>query len=675
MSAGLELSLSDIARLAQVRRPVVSVWRTRAAASDLPFPAPREGVVGEERFDVDAVVEWLETSGRGNNRDVRADAPACSLPAGLSLRDDPLLFDGLTALLCLKVISGVELGGASPPDVHRIAAGADPDDRLLRRELQQLGSRLGAVAAYADQLADAAFGSAPALEGLLNQRFRHGLTPSVKSAVAAPVHDLVAAICHSLARDCGAEPARYVDPNGTGGDLLLSVVLADADQAPDVFATRDDTPAARLFLRRLRMHDIHVETVPGALAALGPAVLLAHFPTSGPSATDGKAVLDTIDEIALSSSDDQRAVVVAPASLLIDRLGNRSLHQLRSQVVRTGRVRAMVRLPVGLVPHRSRQALALWVLGPDLAGHNLDERRIAVVNVSDAALTDVLIGQLRDDVVAATAEPRLARAHSYARARLVLTAAVLAQQGALLPPRPTVTRPDVEAAAAVVLLERWRTDLRDSADALGGISIDVGASRVPAPITLGEATGSRLVRVLPGNRMGFDLREDGNVPVLGVPELIGDGVRGSRCVDRLTFLGTHEAARLTEPGDVVFCTSPRPRAVVDEAGGSAVQYPARVLRVDPVRGEGLIPLLVASAVNAQPARSRAWRSWSLPRVSAGQVVPVGTALDALDHEKAATRARLDELDELHHTLVQGVTDGLFALTSTAHMPHDKKKDD
>lgn len=674
MQAGLQLSLSDIARLAQVQRPVVSTWRTRAAASDLPFPAPLKGVVGAERFDADAVVEWLETSGRGNNRDVRADAPACSLPAGVSLRDDPLLFDGLSALLCLKVISGGELGGVSPSDVHGIAAVADPDDRLLRRELQQLGSRLGAVAAYADQLADAAFGSASALEGLLDQRFRHGLAPAAKSVVAAPVHDLVTAICRSLARDAGAEPPRYVDPTGTGGDLLLSVVVADADQAPDVFATHDDTAAARLFLRRLRVHDIHVETVPGALAALGPAVLLAHLPTSGPSAGDGKAVLDTIDEIAVSSGDDQRAVVVAPASLLIDRLRDRSMHQLRSHVVRTGRVRAMVRLPAGLVPYRSRQALALWVLGPDLAGHSLGERRIAVVDVSDAALTDVLICQIRDDVVAATAEPRLARAHSYARARLVPTATVLVQDGALLLPRPTVTRPDVEAAAAVVLLERRRTTPRESADALGGVSIDVGASRVSGPVTLVEATGRGLVRVLPGNRQGFDLREEGNVPVLGVAELTGDVVPGRRRVDRLTFLGTHEAARLTEAGDVVFCTSPRPRAAVDETGGSAVQYPARVLRVDPVRGEGLIPLLVASAINAQPASSRAWRSWSLPRVPAGQVALVGIALDALDRERAATRARLSELDELHHTLVQGVTSGSFALTSTAHLSLDKTKD-
>ncbi len=675
MQSALQLSLSDIARLAHVQRPVVSTWRTRAAASDLPFPPPLEGLVGEERFDADAVVEWLETSGRGNNRDVRADAPACSLPAGMRLRDDPLLLDGLTALLCLKVISGVELGGASPSDVHKIAAVADPDDRLLRRELEQLGPRLAVVATYADRLADAAFGSASALEGLLDQRFRHGLAPAVTSGVTAPVHDLVTAVCRSLARDCGAEPPTYVDPTGTGGDLLLSVVLAEADQAPDVFATHDDTAAARLLRRRLRVHDVHVEPVPGALAALGPAVVLAHFPTIGPSAGNGKAVLDTIDEIAVSSGDEQRAVVVAPASLLVDRLRDRSLHQLRSQVVRTGRVRAMVRLPAGLVLHRSRQALALWVLGPDLAGRSLDARRIAVVDVSDTALTDVLIGQIRDDVVAATAAPHLSRAHSYARARLVPTATVLAQSGSLVLPRPTITRPDVEAAAAVLLLERRRSTERESIDALGGVGIDVGASRVSGPITLGEATGRGLVRVLPGNRQGFGLREGGNVPVLGVAELTGDGVRGSRRVDRLTFLGTYDAARLTEAGDVVFCTSPRPRAVVDEAGGSAVQYPARVLRVDQLRGEGLIPYLVASAINAQPARSRAWRSWSLPRVPAGQVVPVGVALGALDREKAATRARLAELDELHRTLVQGVTNGAFALTAAMHTAYDKKKDD
>lgn len=672
VAPGLHLSLSDVAHLARVQRPVVSMWRSRAAASDLPFPKALDGV-GAERFDVAAVVDWLEASGRGNNPDVRADAAAYALPAGISLRDDPAVFAGLTALLCLKVVSGADLSGLSASALHELAAEADPHDKLLRRELNELGSRLPTMAGYVDHLADAAFGSAQAFEGLMAQRFRHGLTDAVRSAVAAPVHALVTALALALARDCGAEPPTYVDPTGAGSDLFLSVVRADVDHAPDVVAPDDDTPPARLFRRRLRVHDLRAEA--SAVASVGSAVLVAHFPPNGrPDVTDDE-ILAAIDELAVAMNDRQRAVVVAPASLLIDRMGERARHQRRSHVLRAGRVRAMVRLPAGLVIHRSRQPLALWVLGPDFEQHALDERRVAVIDVSDEPLTELLIAQIRDDVVSAMAGPRLSRSHSYARARLVQTSTLLAQSGSLLPPRSAVTRADLDPAAASLRIEHLRTDPRQPQDALDGARVEVGDPPAPTSISVREAIRRKVVRVLSGNRAGFDLDEDGNVCVIGVPELTSTNVVGSRRVDRLTFLGTHDVARLTEAGDVVYCTSPRPCAVVDEVGGSAVQYPARVLRVDPVRGEGLSPHVIAHAINAQPASSRAWHSWSLPRVPAEQMVVVAAALSGLHREQAAASARLLDLDHLERTVVQGVTSGSLLLRPTTSTPHPDDKDD
>lgn len=665
MPIALQLSLIDTAELARVERPVVSMWRTRAATSDLPFPSPLANVAGEERFDVDAVVRWLEATGRGKNPDVRADAPAYALPAGISLRSEPQLLAGLTALLCLKVDRGVDLAGLFTSALQKLATQADPEDRLLRRELDGLGAHLETMATYADYLADAAFGAAQAFERLLAQRYRHASVEAVKSAVAPPLHDLVVAVARSLARDCGVEPPRYVDPTGAGGDLFLSVVRADAEQNPDVFTSAGDTPSARLFRRRLRVHDFHVEPVPDAMASLGDAVLVAQFPPSGRPDMTEEEIIGAIDEIAVSMGDRQRAVLVAPASLLVDRPRNTSLQPLRSHVLRAGRVRAMVRLRAGLVPHRSRQALALWLLSPDFEQHAPDKRRIAAIDVSDEPLTELLIGQIRDDVVAAMAEPRLSHAHSYARARLVTTASVLAQSGALLPPRRLVSRADDDPAAAALVVQRLRIDSRPAADALGGAGVAIGDSRASTPIPLGDASRLRFLRVLAGNRHGFDLVRDGNVPVIGIPELIADdSVIGRRRVDRLTFLGTYGAARLTEPGDVVFGTSPRPCAVVDEAGGSAVQHPARVVRVVPMRGEGLSPHVIAHAVNSQPAASRAWRNWLLPRVAADQVVPVTDSLRALRQEQTAVRARLAELADLERTVVWGVMSGSLVLRTT-----------
>ena len=66
--ASLQLSLSDIARLADVKRPVVSMWRRRPLAGHS-FPRPVGMVFGEERFDAREVAAYLAVTGRGNNRD------------------------------------------------------------------------------------------------------------------------------------------------------------------------------------------------------------------------------------------------------------------------------------------------------------------------------------------------------------------------------------------------------------------------------------------------------------------------------------------------------------------------------------------------------------------------------------------------------------------------------
>ena len=63
----LLISLADVARLARVQRPVVSMWRSRSAATDSPFPMPIERAGPQELFDAEQVVSWLELTGRGNN--------------------------------------------------------------------------------------------------------------------------------------------------------------------------------------------------------------------------------------------------------------------------------------------------------------------------------------------------------------------------------------------------------------------------------------------------------------------------------------------------------------------------------------------------------------------------------------------------------------------------------
>ena len=108
------LTLQDIADLARVQRPVVSMWRRRRTVRgiEIPFPTPvlRSGDV--EQFARDEVVSWLEATGRGNNPEARQDAPALSVPAGTDLED-------AVVLLCLYALAGEELAGLNAESARR----------------------------------------------------------------------------------------------------------------------------------------------------------------------------------------------------------------------------------------------------------------------------------------------------------------------------------------------------------------------------------------------------------------------------------------------------------------------------------------------------------------------------------------------------------------------------
>ncbi|UGT89738.1 hypothetical protein [Mycobacterium ostraviense] len=83
------LTLQDVADLAKLRRPVVSMWRKRPIVRgvSIPFPEPVEVVDGVARFARDEVVDWLTRTGRGKNSEHAYDAPAVAVPDGAELEE------------------------------------------------------------------------------------------------------------------------------------------------------------------------------------------------------------------------------------------------------------------------------------------------------------------------------------------------------------------------------------------------------------------------------------------------------------------------------------------------------------------------------------------------------------------------------------------------------------
>jgi hypothetical protein len=198
----------------------------------------------------------------------------------------------------------------------------------------------------------------------------------------------------------------------------------------------------------------------------------------------------------------------------------------------------------------------------------------------------------------------------------------------------------------------------------GGVAVlpvDPGAKA--QPVSVQELIAAGTLRYIKGNRLeDADLTPRGGTRVLGPAELIHPHSAPSRHLSLLDFAANNPSGRLTQPGDVVFCTSPRPAAMVDTLGGSAVAFPARVLRIDAGDPGGLVPDVVAADINKLPAADKTWRQWRLRRVPDAQRQKLGETLARLQHEQQQARGRLERLEELATLITDGVAGGSLTLT-------------
>jgi hypothetical protein len=292
-----------------------------------------------------------------------------------------------------------------------------------------------------------------------------------------------------------------------------------------------------------------------------------------------------------------------------------------------------------------------------------------VADLTDVNLDAAAIGDLVNDLVVAMANRPTIRAHTFRFARPALTRNLLSGKGDLVA-RPTVVRQSHQSGSQVAIrISELTASLSHSGPAgpLAGVRIaarDTADDEVPAaPVTLGEAIAGGQVRMIAGNRLIDEDLSGGAVRVIGPEELTGAVRPGGRGVDRLAFSARYAAGRYTEPGDVVFCTSPRPAALVDVEGGSVVVAPARVLRIDATSRHMLLPEVLASDINAVPVMARAWRSWLVRRVPSNERVALADALTAIERHRTHALDRLALLDELKQLVMRGVANGSLTLTT------------
>ncbi|WP_156253080.1 hypothetical protein [Pseudactinotalea terrae] len=640
----LLISRSGIAAAAHVQRPVVSVWQSRLTNRNAPapFPEPVDGT--PELFALEDVVDWQARTGRGNNPSFADDAPLYAVLAdGVHGEHD----DAVTALMALAALTETDLLDLEPAELVAAAAAVDPEDTGLLREVTTVAHRRDLRELAARQI-EAAFGAAGAIEAIAAVRSRAGADR--RWTISEGAVSLLRDLCQSLVpggaivSDGGAHPS----------DLALRTTVGDVERSIAWCASAEASPGAD---RPLRRRALAAGVMAGPEEKPGIRVLQMP-PRNSPRAVPAQ-VLHAIDEFMLNRPPGAVGLILGPASVLCDAMTDRDARLLRADLLRTGRLRAVVRLPQGLVLDRPRAELALWVLGDADPEATIADRLLVTGEVKD--LEQEAVDGVVSDLVAALAGVAQIRVRAFACCRPVRTAQLLATDGALVPQQASTPPPRSTEAAAATALTRVDQLHRAGVD----LGIELTTAAEPArgrTVTLGALVASKEARMIPGKRVPLDEIPDGAVRVLGAAELSGEIGEGETAgVDILMAHGRYARA-ITEPGDVVVLSNPRPRAIVDADGGCLVTYPARILRL-----RGGSPRAVAAAINALPARAGAWETWAVPVPAPSEAPGLEAALRSLAERRRALHDELDELAGLETDMIDGVTSGALVVS-----PRDKE---
>lgn len=667
------MTLSSVARLACVKRPVVSSWRKRYAGSDYPFPPPTStNEAGQSLFEVDKVVQWLSRTGRGNNPETALDAAAYSL-------DIEQHFEEVTILLTLRAAHGQSLLELDNDDLMELAEELDPNNESLLAEVSRgIPDHLHRLT---EELVEAAFTVSQAFEHLLSQRRR---TSPATDLFADNLHPRAARLVGGLAAGLGGsrDANHILDATAAGSDLLIETIR-QLPEGWDIFADlaqQADMPgnaAARLAMRRVMVHRLTRAELISATRAPGATIMVAHWPGPGDPDSAPTHGIRFLNEVALNLDHDDVALVVGPPRVLLDEIGDETDSE-RADLLRTGSVRGVIALPAGLVPSRPRQKLGLWVLASAQSAVPPRERRMYIADLSEKELDEILEGLLTD-IAALLEDPQTRHARAFRYGRILPIYRVLADGRALTALVDTTPQPlrPRDAANTIVAsqqsvenLSQHIAELMPPNLRIAPCAVEASDSQRSAAVwtSLQSLVDARRLALLPGHR--FDPADLGTAESQeqerhGIPVVTADSVL-QRSAPRMRIaalkLAQYPNAELTEPGDVVFTTNP-PSAWVDREGSSVVLAPVRTLRP---RDPGVLAEVLRSDITAERARN--WKTWQVRRFAS---VPHGleTGLEQIRQ----LEVQLEQITAQTNTLKNLLTDAAslgVAEINTSQDPED-----
>lgn len=678
------MSMRDIAEMASVRRPVVTMWRRRHPD----FPALAGGDAAHPLFDPEQVVEWLIATDRADRSRIEPDLSLYTLA---NLRRDMApaeLVAVTTSLICLRDLDGDEpLAGGTDEVAASIrdrAAAADPGDELLLSELRSVPPDAAGLAAAVDDLVEAAWGCRGAFEQMMAARHRLGAAGLFTSAVTSELARLIAKISNAAERARRGGPLVVTDPVAGPGDLLTAVidVLGEGSE-PCCLGAEPDQYLARLTRRRLIVHGLPLADMDVRAGnvlpdeAGEPDVIVAQIPYVAGEDRSAIEVLDIIDDIALRLRPGCSAVVLGPADVMSGELTPYSeAERARARLLMDGMVESVIRLPGGVVPFRPGYETTLWTMTS--ARESPWRGRILIADVSDRELTRDVADTLAEDVITWRRDGYDPRAHTRTFGLQVLVADLVD------PPKPLVARQprnirtvEQDAADQLARVLSLETELeRAVAAAIPAASplrtqVRADVHAAPAAVSIGKLARERRLSVHGGTRLEpGHLSGKGHHAVLGPQEVLGLRRRGERSIDRMVFADRYPQARPTEPGDVLVTTVPAFGACVDRDGFAVAEFPVRILRIAEASQAGLTPRVLAALLAAEAQGTRPGgavraaprlEDHVVPLLTPDQLARLDSLLAELDFRRDHAQREVDMLGELTRITVTGLINGTLTL--------------
>lgn len=668
----MAMNMSDIARLAAVRRPVVSMWRSRYSAGRHAFPAPLPctGDHGAVLFDDDEVVAWLQETGRGNNAAPAVERPLHST-ALASLAEHA---DEASALILLHHVAQSPLVTLSSAEVEEALMMAQIPPEVLPFTLDLDAPRTADLIPHVDAVVEAAFSAEEPLARLV-ETFRTDADDWGAAFLTSPARSLLAAVLTEVR----SETDLPLVPTSVGALALLVHALPQGDSGagrqvtalPRLLRTPRQRAAWRLLAAR--GHQVSVlhtlDAFDDGSLVLPGGGCLAVVDVS--SAGSDKAAAEELDDVLLALGPQDRALALGPAPFLTGREGRHLRGRLLQDAHASGiSLRYAARLAPGMHARSIRRRLAVWVL----AGRDsvTDPAQTVTADHGDARLTDGVIQAVAADMaVVMSGDPQAIHDHAFRAGGPLASGAVREAED--------ITAPRVAGGelrmGADLLAEAQHAD----ADLMSALAPRAFRdARAEERVTWSELTslfGADIAsRRIPGDELVGS--GPGTVAAIGAEEIRGTAPWGARRIDRLRLEEVAPRARFTEPGDVLYVSAGGPAAVVDDVGGHLVLAPARVFRAGTARrvGEGLrqaVPGLVAADIADQRVPDKgAWRI----RVA---LTERAADIEALRREAAARRAvlrdRLERLDRAESALLQGLTTGTVRLAARAAQNDGKNR--